>query len=29
LRRILRQVDAQGHVRATYHVLTVLWRKAG
>jgi malonyl-CoA O-methyltransferase len=27
LRRILRQVDAQGHVRATYHVLTVLWRK--
>jgi malonyl-CoA O-methyltransferase len=29
LRRILRQVDAQGRVRATYHVLTVLWRKAG
>jgi malonyl-CoA O-methyltransferase len=28
LRRILRQVDAQGHVNATYHVLTVLWRKA-
>ena len=28
LRRILRQVDAQGHVRATYHVLTVLWRKS-
>ncbi|HEY1383788.1 MAG TPA: dethiobiotin synthase, partial [Dongiaceae bacterium] len=27
LRRILRQVDAQGHVNATYHVLTVLWRK--
>jgi malonyl-CoA O-methyltransferase len=27
LRRILRQVDAQGHVRATYHVLTVLWRR--
>jgi malonyl-CoA O-methyltransferase len=27
LRRILRQVDAQGQVRATYHVLTVLWRK--
>ncbi|MGH6892177.1 MAG: methyltransferase domain-containing protein [Dongiaceae bacterium] len=27
LRRILRQVDAQGRVRATYHVLTVLWRK--
>ncbi len=28
LRRILRQVDAQGHVNATYHVLTVLWRKS-
>ncbi|HEV8389940.1 MAG TPA: methyltransferase [Dongiaceae bacterium] len=28
LRRILRQVDAQGRVRATYHVLTLLWRKA-
>ncbi len=28
LRRILRQVDAQGRVRATYHVLTVLWRKS-
>lgn len=28
LRRILRQVDAQGHVSATYHVLTVLWRKS-
>ena len=28
LRRILRQVDAQGHVNATYHVLTVLWRRA-
>ena len=28
LRRILRQVDAKGHVRATYHVLTVLWRKS-
>lgn len=28
LRRILRQVDAQGRVRATYHVLTVVWRKA-
>ena len=27
LRRILRQVDAKGHVHATYHVLTVLWRK--
>ena len=27
LRRILRQVDAQGRVNATYHVLTVLWRK--
>lgn len=27
LRRILRQVDAQGHVNATYHVLTLLWRK--
>jgi malonyl-CoA O-methyltransferase len=28
LRRVLRQVDAQGHVRATYHVLTLLWRRA-
>jgi malonyl-CoA O-methyltransferase len=28
LRRILRQVDAQGRVNATYHVLTVLWRKS-
>jgi malonyl-CoA O-methyltransferase len=28
LRRILRQVDAQGRVRATYHVLTLLWRRA-
>jgi malonyl-CoA O-methyltransferase len=28
LRRILRQVDAQGRVRATYHVLTALWRKS-
>jgi len=28
LRRILRQVDAQGRVHATYHVLTVLWRKS-
>ncbi|WP_162916475.1 methyltransferase domain-containing protein [Dongia deserti] len=28
LRRILRQVDAKGHVNATYHVLTVLWRKS-
>jgi malonyl-CoA O-methyltransferase len=28
LRRILRQVDAQGRVNATYHVLTLLWRKA-
>ncbi|HET6158892.1 MAG TPA: methyltransferase domain-containing protein [Dongiaceae bacterium] len=28
LRRILRHVDAQGRVNATYHVLTVLWRKS-
>ena len=28
LRRILRQVDAKGHVNATYHVLTVIWRKS-
>lgn len=28
LRSILRQVDAQGRVHATYHVLTVLWRKS-
>lgn len=28
LRRILRQVDAQGRVRASYHVLTAIWRKA-
>lgn len=28
LRKILRQVDAQGRVTATYHVLTVLWRKS-
>lgn len=28
LRRVLRQVDAQGHVNATYHVLTVLWRRS-
>jgi malonyl-CoA O-methyltransferase len=27
LRRILRHVDAKGHVNATYHVLTVLWRR--
>ena len=27
LRRILRQVDAQGRVTATYHVLTAVWRK--
>jgi len=28
LRRILRQVDAQGRVTATYHVLTLIWRKS-
>jgi len=28
LRRILRQVVSSGHVRATYHVLTLLWRRA-
>ncbi|MEZ5832182.1 MAG: methyltransferase domain-containing protein [Dongiaceae bacterium] len=27
LRRILRHVDAQGRVNATYHVLTAIWRK--
>ena len=27
LRRLLRQVDAQGRVRASYHVLTALWHK--
>ncbi len=28
LRRILRQIDAQGRVTATYHVLTLIWRKS-